>query len=211
MSLGVPLGPAVTVTTGVIGYERTACISDDGLYRYWLRHMWDASKPIGLVCGCNPSTATADTDDPTIRSMRERATLWGWGGFTIVNVAALRSSKPDAVLVAVREGRDAVGPEQDQRFGEAVRWLREHNASLVDLCAAYSVPVVAIWGDCIVWAKAPPPLRGRDGYMLALLRLVGEVSCLGTTASGAPTHPMARGRSRIPIDAPLRPYPGGAR
>ena len=33
-----------------------------------------------------------------------------------------------------------------------------------------------------------------------------ELFCLGTTQSGAPIHPMARGRHRVPDSASPRPF-----
>jgi len=41
------------------------------------------------------------------------------------------------------------------------------------------------------------PLLGRDAAVLKLLQSFGPVWCLARTASGAPKHPRARGKTRV--------------
>jgi hypothetical protein len=45
----------------------------------------------------------------------------------------------------------------------------------------------------------------RVPRVMELLRGI-DVVCLGTTRNGSPKHPLARGRERVPDDAPLVPW-----
>ena len=53
--------------------DRGAAFSDCDAYRYRLWRTWDARKPPLVFCMLNPSTATAEQDDPTIARCTERA------------------------------------------------------------------------------------------------------------------------------------------
>jgi hypothetical protein len=50
----------------------SAVISPDGVYRYQLRRYWDSDLPLCGWVMLIPSTADADTDDPTIRPGQDR-------------------------------------------------------------------------------------------------------------------------------------------
>ncbi len=63
-------------------------------------------------------------------------------------------------------------------------------AEALDGCAG----VVAAWGAKGDTALAAQALAGR------------RTLCLGTTLSGAPLHPLARGRMRVPDDSVPRHY-----
>jgi len=110
----------------------------------------------------NPSTADERTDDPTLRRCIGFARHWGLGGLRVVNLYALRATKP-AELWRVA---DAVGPENDRYLAEA---------------AAGDDLLIAAWG---VHAK---PERIRQ-----VLALPGfsRLSYLQLTKDGAPRHPL---------------------
>lgn len=165
--------------TGTI--ERSAVIKGpDDCYRYELRRVWDARRPLLVVCMLNPSTADALRDDPTILALIHFAKLWGYGGLLIVNLNAYRASSPEVMMAA-----DApFGPENAQHLARAMEYARDHGGQL--LCA---------WGndgdfdDRAEWFCS----RATGHYRLTLV-------CLGTTKSWKPKHPMARGKYRIPRD-----------
>jgi hypothetical protein len=157
------------------GLSRSAEVSDCGRYRYWLRRAWQHGGDGRVVCFVmlNPSTADALVDDPTIRRCLGFAQAWGFSTLSVRNLFALRATDPKELLTA----DDPVGP-----YGDA------------ELAAAVTADVVVCaWG-----AKVP---FGRDKRALELL---GDkpLFCLGTTASGAPRHPLYLSK-----DAPLIPYP----
>ena len=140
---------------------RTASLSRDGRYRYTLSRVWDATAPLVLFVGLNPSTADHRQDDPTIRRCVRFASDWGFGGLLVANLFALRSSSPRALDHAV----DPVGRYND-------RWLRR--------LSSQAALTVAAWGGY-------GTRLGRDRIVQRLLR---EPCCLGLTMNGHPRHPL---------------------
>jgi hypothetical protein len=63
----------------------------------------------------NPSTADADTDDPTIRRCIAFSKAWGFGGLAVVNLFALRATNPQSL----RHHDDPVGPDNDDAILDA--------------------------------------------------------------------------------------------
>jgi hypothetical protein len=79
--------------------ERTALIEGD--YRWSLTRRW-APGPLLPWCGCNPSRADAEIDDPTI--WREMTFAWRWGYGGIIKSLAVPHAINDraAALVVAR-------------------------------------------------------------------------------------------------------------
>lgn len=148
-------------------------------YRYTLLDVWDARKPRVMFIGLNPSTADEYKLDPTLKRIREWSEKWGFGSFVMTNLFAFRSPHP----TVMEAQEDPVGPGNDQ-------WLIES--------AELSNQVVAAWGNGGAY-------RDRAKAVCTLFRDV-PLYCLGTTDSGAPTHPMARGKHRVPDNIQLRPW-----
>lgn len=161
----------------------SAYVSDCGRYRYTLTRRWGRG-PWATFVMLNPSTADATENDPTIRRCMAFAGAWGMGGLSVVNLYALRSTDP-AGLWRVD---DPVGPENDTIL------RRLAAGALHD-----GRPVVAAWGA-----------NARQDRVDEVLALPGmdQLQCLGVTKAGAPKHPLARGRHRIPDDVVPRPWPG---
>lgn len=161
-----------------------AVLSTCGSYRYALfREKADRQEDLGTVTWVmlNPSTADAETDDPTLREVQKRTFGWGYGRAIVVNLYALRSSTPVALLTHP----DPVGPEGDDAIWE---W-----ASKGDL-------IVAAWG-------AHPMAAAREWQVRTLMDANGRtLHHLGLTAGGFPKHPLARGRHRIPADQEAIPW-----
>lgn len=146
-------------------------------YRVELRRIWDNRLPMLPVCMLNPSTADHEINDPTILVLIWFARLWGYGGLLIVNLYGFRASHPKVMFAA----KDTVGPDNERYVVAALDYAREHGGKML-----------AAWGN-----DGQP----RSGFFeqLARSRAVTLI-CLGTTQSGAPKHPMARGHHRIPRD-----------
>lgn len=143
-----------------------------------LGRRWDFGKPVLVVCMLNPSTADHRKDDPTILALTHFARLWGYGGFVVVNLFALRTSKPAELLL--RE--DCIGPENGFYIAQALRYAQETG------------PLLAAWGN-------GGDLDDRAEWFCARARAYEvDLICLGTTKSWQPKHPMARGVHRIPRD-----------
>jgi hypothetical protein len=154
--------------------EQGATFSDDRRYRYLLWRRWE-SRSSGTVTFImlNPSTADAETFDPTVRRCFGFARDWGFGAMDVVNLFALRSTYPEML----KKARDPVGPENDAVLLEAVKGS--------DL-------VVAAWG---IHGR----LYGRDLEVQKLLASKGDLHCIGTTKAGAPLHPLHQPKRLRPV------------
>jgi hypothetical protein len=149
----------------------TAIISPDGVYRYRLTRRIPCVlrwiKPV-MFCMLNPSKATAEVDDPTIRRCIGFAKSWCCTELIVVNLFALRATDPKELLTHP----SPVGPENDDHILRA---------------AAETKPggmIVAAWGT-------HGELYGRDAAVRVLLEQAGyEIFCLGTTKGGFPRHPL---------------------
>jgi hypothetical protein len=142
---------------------KTAVISDCGTYRYLLTRTWDGSLPhVGFIM-LNPSTANADTDDPTIRRCIGFAKAWGYGGIAVRNLYALRSTDPKAL----RGHPDPHGPD-NYRYVEAA--ADDH----LTVCA---------------WGANADPIDSR-GLIDALIGWGGRPHHLGLTKDGFPKRPL---------------------
>lgn len=145
----------------------TAVFSDCGTYRYDLGRTWAVGSRAVFVM-LNPSTADAEQDDPTIRRCITFAHAWSCGGLRVLNAYALRSTDPKGLWRVA----DPVGPENDAWIFRAFVQARAERA-----------PVVVAWGaHC-------KPGRAADIRDIARRTLV-DLTCLGTTKSGAPRHPL---------------------
>jgi hypothetical protein len=153
---------------------KTAVFSPDRRYRYALWRIWDERKPVCMFIGLNPSTANENRDDPTTTRCMSFAASWGYGGHCMGNLFAYCSRDPHAL----RNG-DPIGPENDA-------WLA--------YLAGYSAIVVACWGQ--IW-------KDEDGRKEAVIKLVPNLYCLGTTKTGQPKHPLF-----LPGDTKPLPFPG---
>jgi hypothetical protein len=159
-------------------------------YRYELRRVWDGRLPLLVVCMLNPSTADADRDDPTIRTLIHFAKLWGYGGILVVNLCAWRASLPAELATC----DNPVGPENWRYIERAIATADENGGRLL-----------VAWGNGDFEGRA-------ETFCLRALNASVTLICLGTTEGWRPKHPMARGRHRIPRDQkpviyrePLRP------
>ena len=154
----------------------SACFSECGTWRYWLKREWDHTKPYGAILGINPSTAGADDDDPTIRKGIGFAKRWGWGGFWMVNPFGFVATDQRLLLTA----EDPVGEENDFYLGEIIT-----DASAMG-------GVVIAWGS----AKTVAVRRLLDARLAEMLKKRTiqpereQLLCLGLTADGSPRHPL---------------------
>lgn len=73
--------------------QRSAVISDDGLYRYRLDRWWGDGARVAWIM-LNPSTADAEVDDNTIKRCIRFSRDWGYDGLTVVNLYPFRATKP---------------------------------------------------------------------------------------------------------------------
>lgn len=143
-----------------------ADISSCGRYRYRLWRTWDVLLPQLVWCMLNPSTADAETDDPTLRRCTGYAKDWGYGGVEVVNLFALRATDPRQLL----KSSDPVGPRNVDVITDATCGRR----------------VVCAWGDGAEWLPPEVSQVSRE----TLRAGARELLCLGTTGRGNPRHPL---------------------
>lgn len=145
---------------------RTAHFSPCRKYRYWLRIVWDPSRPLLVVCGLNPSTADEEKDDPTMRRVKGFSRDMGRGGVLMLNAFAWRSTDP----AGLEDCDDPVGPENT--VDNLAGWIMEAGAEVA----------VAAWGSKL---RSRRPLRFRLAELGSL-----RWDCFRRTKQGDPEHPL---------------------
>jgi hypothetical protein len=177
------------------GMSGTACISTCGLHRWTLTRTWDA-RPVLLVAMFNPSKANHEVNDPTITILCQIAAANGYGGIVVVNGIPLRTSAPGAAADFANNW--------DKRQDWSARDSLQMNLAAIVREVERAGAVLLAWGA----------LADRSAHWFELVLEEIECAlpdgvpllCLGKTAAGHPKHPMARGRHKVPKDAPLQPW-----
>lgn len=144
----------------------TAEFSDCGQYRYTLTRKISSISVIDLhilFIMLNPSTATAETNDPTIRRCMSFAERNGYSRLTVVNLFALRATDPKKL----KSHLDPVGPLNDEAIAYMVN---KHGIK----------HTIAAWG-----ANRFAKQRAAE-----VIKKFGPFQCLGTTKDGSPRHPL---------------------
>jgi hypothetical protein len=172
---------------------RSGSFSRDRRYRYRLGRRW-GSGPVLPWFMLNPSTADDEVDDPTTRRVVAFSQSWGYGGCAVVNLFGFRCADPTALLAV----DDPIGRANTA----AVRAVIDDSAS------SGADRVVVAWGVQGQRHLIDPTDVGRRTR-----RLVAGASerwsngslwpvTLGTTATGAPRHPLY-----VPSEARPEPLP----
>jgi len=150
--------------------NKSAIISDCGLFRYELTRMWDNSLPcLGFVM-LNPSTADANIDDPTIRKCIGFAKKLGYGSIIVTNLFAYRATSPKALK--------ANGYQ-----------IGEHNNDYIFNMTLSVDNVICAWGV---------NARGLD-RATKVLKMIEKPLALRLTPDGIPWHPLMLPYSCEPI------------
>ncbi|MEU0074125.1 DUF1643 domain-containing protein [Streptomyces sp. NPDC006332] len=161
------------------GAAGTAVFSPDLVHRYALTRTWAPGTHRVYVL-VNPSMATADQDDPTVRRLVGFAQRDGHGGLVLANLFAVRSTDPSILTTGLL---DTVGTDND---------------ALLQLLAEAAHDLTVGWG---VWGR----LQRAATVEKALTAHGARLWALGTTKAGHPRHPLY-----LRANAPLQPYePGG--
>jgi hypothetical protein len=150
-------------------------------YRYWLRRDWDdpqARPGYLLSVGCNPSTAEANIDDPTLRLDQAIARREGFASLIKVNICDYRLTNKG----------DLTRPDILARSDDNLRHIRE--------LAASAAKIVVCWGSL------PESLLAYAEQTVAAMPRGAILWCLGRTKDGQPRHPLY-----IAGGTPLEPWP----
>lgn len=167
--------------------QGSADFSSDGKLRLRLDRWWE-DGPRALVLGCNPSDAGWPKNDPTIHRVIA-LTRARWAGFTMVNETPYIASHPDAM----REWKRRMTQKDLASF----KHIEKTNLALIRQLSSMAAIRIVAWGNLV----SP----GSGHAALAAMSLDGRhpLYAFGLTKSGAPKHPLARGRSRISADDPV--------
>lgn len=130
-------------------------------YRYILWRVWDSSRPLIQFVGLNPSTASEDMDDPTMRRVKGFANSWGYGGVYMTNLFALVSSNPKDLL-------SSVDP------------IADNDKYLLEAKEKCQGEVLFAWGTFKEAAE-----RAK-----VVCQLFDAPLCLGYNNNGTPIHPL---------------------
>ena len=154
-----------------------ALFSACGCFRWLLWRCWDSSLPTLGLCGLNPSTAGADSEDPSSRRFRGFASRLGFGSYITGNLYGWVATDPSDLKAAGYP----VGDENDLHL-EAI--------------ARGAAVFVCCWGRQACGLARPQEVR------MLLCRLSVMPMALAINADGTPQHPLrlayndAEGRPR---------------
>ena len=149
------------------GHRGSAEFTPCGRYRRVLTRIWGDENdcPYLMAIGMNPSTATAHSDDPTIRRELALAARYGFKAYVKCNIMDYRATNP-------RELRNpTVLPRSDA------------NLRTIKAYAERASKIVVCWGFVhpSLQGFASSTVRTLEGYTLW---------CLGTNLDGSPKHPL---------------------
>ena len=144
-------------------------------HRYLLSRVWDVSLSQVVFVMHNPSTASSDRNDSTMRRCIDFARDNGYGGMQVCNLFAFRSSHPRD-LISVDETERVGNPRNDELISQVLKWPQ-----IAAVCLA--------WGAL---SNANNALRARCKAVLELLtrECTGPVLCLELTKASQPKHPL---------------------
>lgn len=153
--------------------NKSANISNSGLYRYELVRVWDWDKPRLLYIMLNPSIADGLQDDATIRKCVGFADRLGFGSISVVNLFAYRATNPKELTKV----EDPIG----NMFNDDTILVAASNANLI----------IAAWGN----------MGEFMDRSIAIRRLLQRytIHCLGVTKAGEPRHPLYLPYSQDPV------------
>lgn len=134
-------------------------------YRYVLLRSWDARKPVLVWICLNPSTADAESDDPTLVKIQTYARMWGYGSTVMLNLFAFRATDP----WYMKRQDDPVGPDNDTH--------------ILSECARAET-VIGAWGNDGTHLRRSEAVR-----RLLLLSNIG-LHYLRLNQNGEPAHPL---------------------
>lgn len=161
----------------------------EGPYRWSLTRRW-GDGPLLPMVGCNPSRADSEIDDPTIVRGAGFAWRWGYSGLLMLNRYPFIASKMKDLHWWLANGG----------VHERKRACYRNDVKIRDFVRHQPV-VMAVWGNLV-------PADDIREWLFWFAAQGIEINwfCLGTTGNGAPKHPMARGKHRIPDDAKPAPW-----
>jgi hypothetical protein len=140
--------------------KRAAIFSKCNNFRYALSRIWDDSKPLVMCIGLNPSTANADSDDPTIKSLIRILQGLGFGGLQMLNLFALISPDPNALRMC---------PDP----------VKDNDRYIQNISSEFEV-IVFCWGN----------FKQAEYRAKKFKQMFPSAMCFGKNSRGTPKHPL---------------------
>lgn len=165
-------------------WRGSAVFSFDYTYRYRLSRVWGPASRMVFVM-LNPSTADATHNDPTITRCMGFARREGLGGIVVVNLFALRVTRP-VHLFDGTVGDDPNGLSNQRYVDGALYGAR-----------ADAWPIVCAWGA----NKRVDESEAWQTFFKSPAHPHLDLLCLGTNKDGSPCHPLY-----LDTDTPLIPW-----
>lgn len=186
--------------TGPMPVHGDALFARDRTLRRELRRWWAEDPQRWAVwLMLNPSNAAERKEDPTTLRVTHFSRLWNYDGWVAVNLYPFISSDPKRMWEwADWENRldwDA-GRDCDANLEDIERVARLASIRIVAF-GAQPILKCGDWLDqCLEAFGQPPDDPSADRGLYSL----------GESLSGAPLHPMARGKHRVPDNAQPKPW-----
>lgn len=158
--------------------KKHAVISPCGNYSYQLERLWDKGMPMVLFIMLNPSTADADSDDPTITRFIGFAKAWGFGGLMVGNLWAYRATDPKKL-------------KDNPEINHSAVWLREINEKHIRAMALQCDTVIFAW-----WTDK----HAFDWHVLKYGQLFPDAKAITISKHGKPCHPLYLKKTLTPIN-----------
>jgi hypothetical protein len=163
------------VTASLIPFG-DAVFSPCGKYRYRLDRFLGSDVPL-VGIGLNPSTATAEKNDPTLRRDCHFTRAWGFGHFIKLNAYGFKATIPADMWSAKASGVDIVGPDNDEMIAKICAWAHSNGGR--------------------VWASWGGNIEIDRQRRIAELLLGIEVWCIKTNGDGTPVHELYQPNSSV--------------
>lgn len=144
-----------------------ALFSRDEKYRYTLTRSWNKGKGNILWIGMNPSTATADVDDPTVRREVLFSMKWGYRKYIKCNIMDYRATHPPMLL------QKNVAP------------CSKKNLSYILKEAKKADKIIFAYGNL-----KEPLQKYADKIIETLEPMSKKIFIFGNTKNGNPRHPL---------------------
>ncbi len=144
-----------------------------------------------MFIGLNPSTASADKDDPTLRRLLAFCDSWGYGNLLVLNLFARVTSSP----YMLRCFDDPIGDFNDfQLVKYSFQWAQK---PYWDLFLGWGVGGALLKRNLEVFSLLEP---FRTKRMKNFSNSLGPLS-IGLTGKGHPRHPLY-----LPAKSVLTPF-----
>ncbi|WP_390551232.1 DUF1643 domain-containing protein [Qipengyuania sp. MTN3-11] len=163
--------------------RRSAYFPRPGVRRR-LSRSWGQGKS-AFVLGCNPSDAGGDREDNTSRWWNRWFEHWGFARYDAGNLSPFVTPSPSENKARVERALNGEWGDRDELFANRDDVVRMAKAADQVFVCFGNIAWDSDWTESVLEeiqsGEAPWP----------------DLWCWGKTKSGAPIHPMARGKHRI--------------